>query len=824
MRAGVSAACLFVALVAIADVSANRVVVESQPCHFDMDVVTASGNVDGALLFDFETDAEREAVRKWNPDYGSLISVTNAFAASGSSSLRAVGMGGTDDATTGYLPRLMLRPAVTDWREYDRLVVEVTSLRDSGANGCLRLFLAEPDGPYTRSIWLQLPLKNRGYRQWVVPLQEKWEKRLGNIARLFFSFEDFPDGCDVCIDRVVLLRKGSDVPPASASFIEGVAMPFVVAARDELFATNEVLATELAHLRDYVRFCGEASRSAYSSRHMAVGMATSMEKVRPRAEVAARAIPDKGLSLRLARNEYESVQVVVAALGEDLKGVKVAVEGFEGFSVTNIACEVMGYVNLTASSRCATGSNVKVEGVPGYKRRNKKAEKGWWPDPILSFTNAVDVSGSDIQSFWVRVHCPERQPAGLYCGTLLISAESVESVRVPLSIRVNGFSLGLVSELPLMIDCKPVPHGNWSVAKIPDSPFYVWKNHKDEWTDFLADYLISKDEIYTDGNVDFAALERLLSQGRLGKRFCIGYVGAPKSTNDADVAAWRKSSEKVFAKIGRAYAEAKRLGVLDRAYIYGWDEMNPPAFGNARLAAEEIHRLFPGVPLATTARDHSYGTKSRLDVVDWFIPNSWEYRQTRAEESRAVGHQVLWYICNGPRAPYANWFIECQAIETRLLMGAMSQRMKPDGFLYFRTAIWSSPHCIEGGPYTDWPVSFGGFNGDGLLTYVGPDGTPLPSLRLENFRDGLEDYAYAKILERSLKEVESGKCNVNSDGGAWISRARAALAVPREVMDSMTNYTDDPTALYLWRDEIADLIEVAEMLHAANEEQGGSAK
>ena len=31
-------------------------------------------------------------------------------------------------------------------------------------------------------------------------------------------------------------------------------------------------------------------------------------------------------------------------------------------------------------------------------------------------------------------------------------------------------------------------------------------------------------------------------------------------------------------------------------------------------------------------------------------------------------------------------------------------------------------------------------------------------------------------------------------------------------MDTMTNYTDDPAALYRWRDEMADLIEEAVQL------------
>ncbi len=44
---------------------------------------------------------------------------------------------------------------------------------------------------------------------------------------------------------------------------------------------------------------------------------------------------------------------------------------------------------------------------------------------------------------------------------------------------------------------------------------------------------------------------------------------------------------------------------------------------------------------------------------------------------------------------------------------------------------------------------------------------------------------------------------------AWLRRAKAALAVPREVVDTLTNFTDDPAALYRWRDEMADLIEEA---------------
>ena len=113
------------------------------------------------------------------------------------------------------------------------------------------------------------------------------------------------------------------------------------------------------------------------------------------------------------------------------------------------------------------------------------------------------------------------------------------------------------------------------------------------------------------------------------------------------------------------------------------------------MAVEEIHRRFPGVPLATTAWERSYGMSSRLDAIDIFIPNSWEYFPDRAAKSRKAGHQVWWYICNGPRAPYANWFIECQAIEARLLMGAIARAFSMI-FPSHRELLTSALHVCEG--------------------------------------------------------------------------------------------------------------------------------
>jgi hypothetical protein len=147
-------------------------------------------------------------------------------------------------------------------------------------------------------------------------------------------------------------------------------------------------------------------------------------------------------------------------------------------------------------------------------------------------------------------------------------------------------------------------------------------------------------------------------------------------------------------------------------------------------------------------------------------------------------------------------FIECTGIEPRIFFGAQTLRMRPDGYLYYQTSIWNSFNSITNAPFTDWdPRSWTTYHGDGSWTCAAEDGKPVPTQRLENFRDGLEDYAYAMILEKKLKENPSAK---------WANEARALISVPKEVMVDMTTYTLDPAKVYKWRDAMADIIEKAE--------------
>lgn len=139
----------------------------------------------------------------------------------------------------------------------------------------------------------------------------------------------------------------------------------------------------------------------------------------------------------------------------------------------------------------------------------------------------------------------------------------------------------------------------------------------------------------------------------------------------------------------------------------------------------------------------------------------------------------------------------------------MTAKYRPDGFLYYQTSLWNSRRPIERGPFTDWnPRSWTTFHGDGSWTCVGPGGTPLATVRLENFRDGLEDYAYFRILEATIAKVEASP-ELRAKRVRWLETAKARLQVPPEIVKSLKEYTHDPARLYRYRSGLAEAIQSA---------------
>jgi len=557
-------------------------------------------------------------------------------------------------------------------------------------------------------------------------------------------------------------------------------------------ATASVLQTPDDHAAaradSMARFQAAFDRLGIDSPDMLIGFATAAEKIPPRAEpFDIRA--SRGISAELARNEKESVQVLVTPRHKALKRVTVTVsdlrsEGGDVFAARHVDCDVMGYV--------------ETKTAPPYD----VSYVGWWPDPILDFLGPVDIAKGDLQSFWLRFRSPKEQAPGIYRGKVTVSAEGVHPVAFDLSVRVFNFTLPDHSPLPTAITFFEHPSQMGGEDQ--------WQRMKYRYADFLADYYIDYDSLYRQGPPDFDVLKHLHNRGEL-VAFNLGNVlngGTSEAELDAAIA-------KVIDEIRPGYEKAKELGLLNHAYTYGFDERPEDQFPLLERSAEALRKAFPGVILMTTSYDHSYGLNSVVKTIDAWTPLTPSFDPARADEARAQGKRVWWYICCGPHHPFANWFVEYPAIDARLLMGAMTAKQRPDGFLYYSLTIWNENKPIESGPFTQWnPVSWTVYHGDGSLFCSGPGGVPVPTIRLENFRDGLEDYAYALILQDIIRKYEARR-SLAPDEAAWLAEAKEAVDVPTDLMQSMTEFSRDPAVLYAWRNKIGDLIDRSKV-HNAN--------
>ena len=378
---------------------------------------------------------------------------------------------------------------------------------------------------------------------------------------------------------------------------------------------------------------------------------------------------------------------------------------------------------------------------------------GFWPDPLMSFLDTVEVKPGDAQPFWIRADIPSGQPAGVYAGKAEIIVDGKTAHTVTVSVRVRDFTLPNRSMLPLAVTFCPSdslmpqcnPEFNPAERDMPTNPSRAWKKHKKAWRDMLAGYYLMIDTLYEYGgwNPELDLFAELEEDGKLGM-FNLGYYG-PATEDPAD----NYGMQPTINRIRPRYERAKKLGLLKYAYIYGCDEANADTFAAANRAAEILKKEFPDVPIFTTAYDESYGTDGRLGEIDWFCPLTPKFDAKKAEIARKAGKQVWWYICLAPVRPYANNFIEADAIEIRLLMGAMSAKYRPDGFLYYQTSLWNNTRPISSGPYTDWVAqSFPGYNGDGYLGFK--------SSRVEALHIGIDGYITREFDYRFLASLQRG--------------------------------------------------------------------
>ena len=254
----------------------------------------------------------------------------------------------------------------------------------------------------------------------------------------------------------------------------------------------------------------------------------------------------------------------------------------------------------------------------------------------------------------------------------------------------------------------------------------------------------------------------------------------------------------VQSQMGAHLKHWRNKGWFGLGHVYAKDEIRPEEYDTIIPAYRRALEIAPNAPLMQTY----YMNRTPRELIGairiWCAITS-VYDEGFLSTRRKAGEKTWLYVCCGPQPPFANFLIDQPGIDHRVLFWQTWQH-DCTGLLYWETDYWYGMAPLKPGdrrwPEVPWDQEKHGtyrdykVNGDGFLIYPGPNWTPIPSVRLENIRDGIEDYEYL-----------------------WLLRQRRPtsplLAVGEDISKDFTHFCKDPAVVEARRLAIARAIEKA---------------
>ena len=588
-------------------------------------------------------------------------------------------------------------------------------------------------------------------------------------------------------------------------------------------AQKQYVAEKLDKCDPYMTLQGGYGYLAKSSAKADVWWAEGVYKPMKDTPVATR--EGRKIKLTTAKNEYESFIVVVNPK-DTLRSVKVSVKGLPK--------------GVEAKVR-------KVEYVTVRTPSDSFGYAGQWPDPLPLYDVAEDLPGGENTSFWITIKTPATRRSGTCRGRVVLSGEGWK-VRIPLRVKVRPFALpatpSVSSGYGLWFD-HVINYENLKTLAQQKESFY-------KYLDAFRDYKISPynpfwyapivTTIKDDGTVDLdftefnKVAEKYFGEGGFNSFVLnvqgLGSVNANFSTRgqfggyEFGTPEYESLMADYLAKLQDGLQKA---GVLDKCYIYWGDEPLEGAYPYIREVHTFMKKYAPRIRTFMTEQvtwlekpaSFDVGDVTDISCVSW---NCFD-NHPKVLDYCGPGQEVWSYLCCATKYPYFTNFIDHNGIDLRLWLWA-SYMYGLKGILIWSATCWNSACAMpEGQLMNVWetPDCYGiGRSGgpefyacgDGIMFYPNnrhPNddkttaftGEPIPSIRMEINRDGIEDYEYLKMLEELIPRMSE------PDAAA----ARDLLVLPESVfMDDDADhpekyYIQDPQFLLERSSQISTLIE-----------------
>lgn len=505
--------------------------------------------------------------------------------------------------------------------------------------------------------------------------------------------------------------------------------------------------------------------------------------------------PEKAVAaeIAMARNESEPIQIALraAAATRNVTVEAGAPAGKDGIRLPDPTVHVVGYVPIdhpTSYFRSDTEAwRRKFPTTPGQC----DGWAGWWPDPLLP-SKRFDLKPGQTQPIWITFRAPTDAAPGEYRGTIRLKAGEKTLREIPYSLRVWDFALPEERHVIAMYDVRPGKQFLEGGASAEDV--------KRQMIRFLSERRLCADRIPAEpvfkreGDrvvADFAAFdaaaawyfgEMRMPAAYFPQFFYIfGWAHPPRKLlgedpyeggfpyEGADRSRLRPEYKRVYQSALRLFWDHIRAkGWADKMVLYISDE---PHFTHEevrrqmRAGCDMIHEVDPKIRIYSSTWRHCPEWDGYLDI--WGIGHYGCFPMDEAARLRKQGHQI-WFTTDGQMCTDTPF---C-AVE-RLLPhycfhhGADAYEFWGVDWLTYDPYEFGWHRYINQSdrPGNQYYVRYP--NGDGYLAYpgksVGVEG-PVSTIRLEQARDGAEDYEYLRIAGQ-----------IAAKGGSRAQAAKAAL-------------------------------------------------
>ncbi|MCQ2392242.1 MAG: DUF4091 domain-containing protein [Kiritimatiellae bacterium] len=530
----------------------------------------------------------------------------------------------------------------------------------------------------------------------------------------------------------------------------------------------------------------DAMTSPLPNGYPKVWAAHSMRKISP-LTFPQGAAGENRISIQMARNERESAQVLVS-MPSDTEWS---------------ACELV-LPKLTSADGTPFVGDVKWERQgylarePGFTPHPCALPDGerWFPEVLLPAA-PMRVRSCSTQGAWITVYTATNAVPGVYSGEIIVTESGVTKARVPMRVEVAAVSLPHRFMMPnafALMDCH--------IRRVYGNE---WRRFRREAQDIMLDHRLNPDDISRTELPEIADLLHARERGMNGFNL-LNVVPPPKKPTEMVLVCKPKEvfNEKFYAyffgKVKPFVEELKKYGLETDAYVYGFDERGPDFYDGIREFWERMQRELPGVPLMNTAKNYVNYAKGKrkgdvsLLMGDWYCPVTWDHDFAVSEEiRRKTGKKVWWYVCCGPL--FGDY--ESNPVERRVF-GFQTWQVKADGFLYWMMNYWTKRFRLseDNTYFPEYETGhWAGHAGGGMLLFPGTSHV-LPTIRLAQIRDGMEDYEFAVLHEcvhgrdATMKLVEKvsrfpGTGNLPGLEIPYDADAESFLSVRRQLLGGM---------------------------------------